>query len=283
MIPVNKMAYNLFLLPNTTAQYPTWILSLLEEHAERSIVITLDKRYLFSKCPNAVYIERGGDGDGPPVPDDFIIEQIKNGSPTFVLLDDCFFDHSGSGLLQDILNLMKKYKTFDVINVLQMTIAKRITPDARIGMASRVYFPEWETKELEYFSDNNPDVVFWKYAKDELLDKKDISPPTQPRGEAKPIQKNLDIPKESKEFIQNKSSVLSNDKDDSQLDYKTEFYFYKLLRSSLENSMDLNVFSLFLNELLIERIKADTELVTPFDLSNADLYMGFWRKPKSTI
>ena len=123
MIPVNKMAYNLFLLPNTTAQYPTWILSLLEEHAERSIVITLDKRYLFSKCPNAVYIERGGDGDGdgPPVPDDFIIEQIKNGSPTFVLLDDCFFDYSGSGLLQDILNLMRKYKTL----VLNSRITKK--------------------------------------------------------------------------------------------------------------------------------------------------------------
>lgn len=162
------MTYSVFLLPNTNLFYPQYVLEMIKNEPS-SMIITLDKKYLFSMYPHIQFIERTD--EEVLVSNSFIIEQIKNSHPEVVVLDDCFWD-SNSELIDELITLHFIQK-FHLINVLQLTTAKYSRDIAKLTIAEHIHTPVW----IKHSYDKDLNFKLRFYNKEALNLKSEISIP----------------------------------------------------------------------------------------------------------
>ena len=212
------MPYNVFILPkiqigNLKNRTPNRISSLLKDYGEKAMVITLNDNFPQEVFyPKTQFIKRG------KVPDTFILNKIENGGFTLVVLYDCFFEYSGS-FLEEIFKLTEKRDNLLLINVLPIVSAVVSKELFRGELAERIEYPDWERDDLQICLSFQSKTYMYEYS--QLL----------------PILQ----PTEEKTYSVSKAEH-----------YKREFHFYKLLKKHIQCPTDLEVFSLFLNELYQE-------------------------------
>ena len=177
-------------------------------------MITLDDNFSgkFFYHPKTEFVERH------KVSDSFLLDKIRDGDYLLVVLYDCFFAYNGK-LMNEITEITQSKENLLLVNVLPLNSAVIKTGLFKGETAERIDFPDWEKEHLHICSSFQ--------SKTNLYEKTQLFP-------------DIHSP---------------NDKPDSFTQrelYKKEFHFYQLLKTHLRYSTDMNVFSLFLNELSLE-------------------------------